>query len=178
MPAEVLAVARAARVRRLGEQLSLVHAQLTALTRRLAAAGAALCAPLVALDGVGPLTAAELAGELGPGHRFPTDARCAAHAGVVPIPASSGEYERHRLKRSGNRALNALRERIALTPARGHPAAQTYLARQRAAGQSEREARRALKRFIARAVWRAWAQCRPPSLDDIRPFVIPPAPSD
>lgn len=177
-PDDVLAAARAGALRRLGAQLQLVTEQLIEVTRLLDRAGAALCAPLLDLYGVGGLTASELAAALGPGKRFPTDAMFAANAGVAPVEASSGEVVRHRLTRSGNRGLNAILERIVLTQGRGYPAAQAYLARKRAEGKSDREARRALKRFIARAVWRTWRGCTPPSLDDIRPFVIPPAPSD
>lgn len=174
----MLAVARAGALRRLGVHLQRVTEQIGELTRLLEGAGTALCEPLLGLYGVGPLSASERAGDLGPGTRFASNAAFAANAGVAPVEASSGAVERHRLNRSGKRTLNATLERIALTQSRGYPKAPTYLARKRAEGKSEREARRALKRFIARAVWRTWQRCSPPSLDDIRPFVILPAPSD
>ncbi|WP_404827861.1 transposase [Conexibacter stalactiti] len=37
---------------------------------------------------------------------FATDACFARHAGVAPVPASSGPRERHRLDRGGDRQLN------------------------------------------------------------------------
>jgi len=40
------------------------------------------------------------------------------HAGVTPIPASSGRTDRHRLCRGGNRRLNAAIHRIAITQLR------------------------------------------------------------
>ena len=66
---------------------------------------------------------------------------------------------RHRLNRGGNRQRNAILHRIAVTQARCSPAAQAYLARRVSAGKTKREARRALKGFIARAIWRKWQEC-------------------
>ena len=49
--------------------------------------------------------------------------------------------------------------RIALTQARGWPPAQAYLARRQAEGKTRREAIRALKRYLVRAIWRLWHAC-------------------
>jgi hypothetical protein len=78
---------------------------------------------------------------------------------VAPLEASSAERVRHRLNRGGNRQLNAIVHRIAVTQARCSPPAQAYLARRVSEGKTKREARRALKRFIARAIWRRWQEC-------------------
>lgn len=149
--------ARAATVRRLATRLLLVQEQIEELTATIAAEGRQYPA-LCRLAGVGPLTAGMLAAALGPGRRFTTDAQLARHAGVAPLEASSGERVRHRLNRGGNRQLNAIFERIVLTQARCHPPARAYLARRRAEGKTDREAKRALKRYIARAVWQAWQE--------------------
>jgi transposase len=66
---------------------------------------------------------------------------------------------RHRLNRGGNRRLNAILYRIALTQARHAPMAQAYLERRRAEGKTTREAFRALKRFLVRHIWRLWQAC-------------------
>ena len=68
---------------------------------------------------------------------------------------------RHRLNRGGNRRLNAILYRIALAQVRYDPVARAYVARRMAEGKTKREALRALKRFILRAVWRLWQQCIP-----------------
>src|SRR5215217_3988103 len=47
-----------------------------------------------------------------------SEACFAMHAGVPPIPASSGRTDRHRLCRGGNRQLNAAIHRIAITQLR------------------------------------------------------------
>jgi hypothetical protein len=50
--------------------------------------------------------------------------------------------------------------RIALTQAHHSSQARTYLDRRVAEGKTRREAIRALKRFIIRAIWRLWQECR------------------
>lgn len=100
-------------------------------------------------------------GILDPGHRFATDAQIAVYAGVAPLEGSSAGYVRHRLNRGGNRWLNAILYRIALTQARHSVEARAYLDRRVTEGKTRREAIRALKRFIIRAIWRLWQECRP-----------------
>jgi transposase len=109
---------------------------------------------LLALPGCGPLTAAKLIGETAGVDRFPGDAELAMHAGVAPLPASSGSRQRHRLNRSGNRQLNCALHRIAVNQGRRHPPAQAYLARKESEGQSRKEALRCLKRHLARTIYR------------------------
>ena len=108
---------------------------------------------LLALPGCGPLSAAKLLGEIGLIERFDTDAQLARHAGVAPLEASSGKYQRHRLDRGGNRQLNCALHRIAITQSRVHPPARAYLERKQSEGKSRREALRCLKRQLARTVY-------------------------
>ena len=68
---------------------------------------------------------------------------------------------RHRLNRGGNRRLNSILHRIVLTQAHASTEARTYLERRITEGKSRREAMRALKRYVARSVWRCWAACDP-----------------
>jgi transposase len=113
----------------------------------------AIAPGLRALPGCGPVTAAKLLGEIGPIDRFPSDAQLARHAGVAPLEASSGKYQRHRLDRGGNRQLNCALHRIAITQGRVHPPARAYLERKQSEGKSRREALRCLKRTLARTVY-------------------------
>jgi transposase len=152
---------RAAAVRRLAQRLRLAVDQAEALAAQIRARAQAGFVALTRLCGVNLLTAGALAGLLGPGQRFATDAQLAAYAGVAPLEASSAGRVRHRLNRGGNRRLNALLYRIALTQARASAAARAYLARRAAEGKTRREALRALKRHLVRAVWRLWQECHP-----------------
>ncbi len=86
--------------------------------------------------------------------RFRSPDAFAALAGVAPIPASSGQTQRMRLSRGGNRQLNRALHTIATVQAAHHPPAQTYLARKRTERKSSREAIRALKRQLVRTFFR------------------------
>jgi len=140
-----LARARLAELRRLGRVIA-------ALERRLAALVAGH--PLLRLRGVAGLTAARLIAETGDIRRFRSPDAFAMFAGVAPVPASSGQLQRVRLNRGGNRQLNRAFWTIAFVQGHAHPPAIAYLARQRAAGHTYREALRALKRRLVRTVFR------------------------
>lgn len=143
------------RVRRmlvLLDDRELVDAQLRTMAQPVAE-------PLTTLFGVAELTAGMLAGYLGPGRRFETDAQLAQYAGVAPLETSSAGIVRHRLNRTGHRPLNALIHRITLTQARGYAPARAYIARRRAEGKSWREALRALKRYVVRSIFKLWNHC-------------------
>jgi len=150
---------RAASVRRTAERRQLAERHATALAAEIAAHAQQRYAPLTRVSGINLLTAGTLAGILGPGHRFASEAQLAAYAGVAPVQASSAGQVRHRLNRGANRHLNAILYRIALTQARHSPQARAYLARRTAEGKTKREALRALKRYLLRAIWRVWQEC-------------------
>jgi transposase len=155
----VLAQERAAAVRRLAQRLRLALDQAEELAAQIRSRAGRSFSPLTRLCGINLLTAGALAGILGPGRRFASDAQLAAYAGVAPLEASSAGVVRHRLNRGGNRRLNAILYRIALTQARYSPEARAYLDRRVAEGKTRREALRALKRFLIRAIWRLWQEC-------------------
>ena len=119
---------RALAVRRLAQRLRLAVVQAKDLEKEIGSLTEDRFAPLTRLCGVNLLTAGTLAGILGPGDRFTSDAQLAAYAGVSPLETSSAGRTRHRLNRGGNRRLNAVLYRIALTQAHHWPAARTYLA--------------------------------------------------
>ena len=123
------------------------------LERELTVLVTAQVPQLLGLPGCGVLTAAKLLGETANPARFRSEACFAMHAGVAPIPASSGRTNRHRLARGGNRQLNAALHRIAVTQARLDGLGQIYYQRRRAQGDSSMEALRALKRRLARVVF-------------------------
>jgi transposase len=135
-----------ARCRELSRRVDELERELTALVQ-------AEASELLELVGCGPLTAAQLLGEVAGVERFATDAKLAKHSGAAPLPASSGQKQRHRLNRKGNRQLNCALHRIAVTQGRLHPPARAYLARKQAEGKSRREALRCLKRHLARVIF-------------------------
>jgi transposase len=131
-----------------------ISRQAGTLERELRALVVAYRPVLLAEQGLGVLTAATLIGRTAGAERFVTDAQFARHAGVAPIPVSSGRKDRHRLHRGGDRQLNRALHVIAITRARIDPQTRAYLERKRAEGKTSREALRCLKRHLARHIHR------------------------
>lgn len=156
---DALSQARAGSVRRLAAQLQLVMEQITDVGKQIERLARVDYAPLTELVGISALTAGMLAGYLGPGDRFASDAQLAAYAGVAPLATGSAGVVRYRLNRGGQRQLNAILRRIAMTQETHSDDAKAYLARRQQEGKSWREAVRALERFICRAIWHAWRRC-------------------
>jgi transposase len=96
------------------------------------------------IHGIGPLTSAKLIGEVAGVQRFRTASTFARHNGTAPTPVWSGNTDRHRLSRAGNRQLNAAIHRVALTQARSHAGAIAFLKRRADHGATRKEAIRSL----------------------------------
>lgn len=134
------------RVRELTRAINDLINELTELVRKTAP-------QLLAQTGIGPITAAGLIGEIAGANRFRTDAQLARIAGCAPIPVSSGRTDRHRLDRGGNRQLNYAIHMIAISRVRHDPETAIYIAKQRKAGKTQREAIRCLKRHLIRRIY-------------------------
>ena len=130
-------------------------ARAKAYEKRITARTEQAAPTLLAMPGVGALTAAKLVGESAGASRFHSEAAFARHAGVAPIPVWSGNTAgRVRMTRSGNRQLNAALHRIAITQIRLEGSlGKTYYEKKKAEGMSNREALRCLKRRLARVVF-------------------------
>jgi transposase len=137
-----------ARIRELTEAANALEREIVERIGELAPA-------LLGLAGVGALTAAKILAEVADVRRFRSKDAFARHNGTAPLPVWSGNRERHRLSRTGNRQLNAAIHRIAITQMRIHEAAKTYLARRLNNGNTKTEALRALKRKLSDVVYRA-----------------------
>jgi transposase len=109
---------------------------------------------LLEIPGGGTLCAARIISEVDGVARFRTDAQLAAFCGAAPLDASSGRQQRHRLNRTGNRKLNHALHVIAVTQIRTHPPAKAFYQRRQAAGNTNKEALRVLKRHLTRTVFR------------------------
>jgi len=139
--------------RRLGEILRL-ETEIAQSDRDIAAKLRETDTTLTQIPGVGPFIAAKILGEVGEISRIRSKASFASFSGTAPLVASSGQTHRHRLNRRGNRQLNWALHYIALVQSRTTPEAKAYLARQREAGKSHKEAMRCLKRHLSNVVYR------------------------
>ena len=141
-------------LRRLGRRVERLGAEIAATEQELAALVAQLAPDLLQEAGVGPICAAQLVVSSGDPARMRNEASFAALAGTSPVEASSGRRCRHRLNRGGDRQLNWALHVIALARIRHHPETSAYYETLLARGKSPREARRCLKRALARHFYR------------------------
>ena len=95
--------------------------------------------------------------ETGDPRRF-TEGGFARFNGSAPLAASTaegpGEPVRHRYNPGGNRRINAILHRMAVTQLRCEPRAQRIYANARAGGHTKKEARRILKRHLSDVIYR------------------------
>jgi transposase len=122
--------------------------------QRLTQAVAATGSGLPGLYGIGPVGAARILGDVGDVARFRTKAHFASWTGTAPIDASSGQQQRHRLSRAGNRRLNRVLHIMAIVQIRHDTEGRAYYRRKLAAGKTPMEALRCLKRRLSDAVFR------------------------
>jgi transposase len=112
-------------------------------------------APLLALPGVGPISAAQILLSYSHPGRLRNEAAFAALAGTSPLEASSGRTIRHRLNRTGDRQLNAAIHRVMHTRrTRQDPATMTYIAHRSTQGKTPKEIQRCLKRYLTRQLYK------------------------
>jgi transposase len=141
-----LARAELAEISRLGRRADALERQLRLLVRN---------DPLLAIAGLGVISAAVIRGEAGDLSRFPSSDAFAMFAGIAPVPASSGRTSRVRYNRRGNRQVNRAFWTIATWQAKFDPRAREYLKRKTAEGKRSKEALRCLKRQLVRHVFAA-----------------------
>jgi transposase len=141
-------------LRRLGRRVARLSEEIAEVERGLAALLAELAPDLLEECGVGPVCGAQLLVSSGHSSRMTSEASFAALAGTSPVDASSGQQQRHRLNRGGDRQLNWALHVIALARIHHHPETAAYYKRLLARGRTAREARRCVKRALARYFYR------------------------
>ena len=100
------------------------------------------------------VVAARILADVGDVARFADRNRFASWTGTAPLDASSGEQNRHRLSRAGNRRMNHMIHIAAVTQLRLDTEGRAYYRRKRADGKKPLEAIRCLKRRISDAIYR------------------------
>ena len=141
------AVRLAKRILELDGQLLDNAAELTALVQDASP-------ELLAMPGVGPVSAAVILCSWSQPGRVRSEAALASLAGTCPLPASSGNTTRHRLNRSGDRQLNRALHTIALVRMSHDQRTKVYVERRTLEGRTKKEIMRSLKRYVTRQVYR------------------------
>ena len=135
-------------------ELIAVEAKMKKATAELKAIVLARGSHLMDLHGVGPVVAARTLADVGDVTRFADRNRFASWTGTAPLDASSGEQNRHRLSRAGNRRMNHMIHIAAISQIRLDTDGRAYYQRKRAEGKKPLEALRCLKRRISDAIFR------------------------
>lgn len=135
-------------------ELVAVEAKMKKATAELKTLVLARDSHLMDLHGVGPVAAARILADVGDIVRFANRNRFASWTGTAPLDASSGEQNRHRLSRAGNRRINHMIHIAAVTQLRLDTDGRAYYRRKGAEGKKPMEALRCLKRRISDAIYR------------------------
>jgi transposase len=135
-------------------ELIAVDAKIKKATAELKVMVLARGSRLMDLRGVGPVVAARVLADVGDVARFADRNRFASWTGTAPLDASSGEQNRHRLSRAGNRRMNHMIHIAAVTQLRLNTEGRAYYRRKRSEGKKPMEAMRCLKRRISDAIYR------------------------
>jgi transposase len=138
-------------------EINKLDAEERQITRQLAELVHASGSTLGQLCGIATVSVAELLVEIGDPRRF-TEGGFAKFNASAPLAASTaegpGEPVRHRYNPGGNRRVNAVLHRMAVTQLRCEPRAQAIYANARANGHTKKEARRILKRHLSDVIYR------------------------
>jgi transposase len=153
-PGEVVDYTTRIALRELGRRAVYLAAEVDRVDRILAPLVAARAPALLAINGVGPDTAALLLIAAGDHpERLRSEAAWAHLCGVAPIPASSGKITRRRLNPAGDRQANHALWRIVLSRMSSEARTRAYVDRRTLEGKSKMEIMRCLKRYVAREVY-------------------------
>jgi transposase len=151
-------------LRRLAERIHLLDTEIGDANQQLAALTSTAAPATSSLLGVGPDVAGQLLTTAGDNpDRLRNEAAFAHLTGVAPLPASSGNTQRHRLNRGGDRQANSALYRVAIVRMRYHQPTRDYVTRRTQQGLTKREIIRCLKRHIAREIYTALITDFPPT---------------
>jgi transposase len=148
-------------LRSLARRIHAATVEADELERELLTHVRALAPALLDEPGIGPVVAAQLIVAWSHRGRLRSEACFARLAGVAPVPASSGQTQRHRLSRGGDRQLNRALHTIVLHRRQHDAATKDYIARRVAEGKTKHDATRLLKRYLARHLYRLLQQQEP-----------------
>ena len=156
-PGDVLTPAGAAKraLRSVAQRWLALRDETSELTRDIKQVLDTIAAPMLERHGVGYETTGTLLCAAGDNpERLHTEAGYAALCGTTPVRVSSGNTNRHRLNRAGDRQANSALWTIVMVRIRSkHAPTIDYIERRTADGLTKRETIRCLKRYVAREIY-------------------------
>jgi transposase len=134
-------------------ELEDIDRKIKAIKKDLTAAVQARGSTLLELNGIGPSSAARLLSDIGDIRRFKDRDHFASWNGTAPLDVSSGQQQRHRLSRAGNRKINRALHIMAIVQLRNPTLGRAYFDGRKADGKTSMEAMRALRRRLSNVVY-------------------------
>lgn len=130
--------------------------RLNALNQRIEATAAdcPMTQRLCTIPGFGPISAAELSGEIGNLSRFNSEASLALYLGMAPLDRSSGMMQRATLPKCVNTRCQSAMMTCVVRHMRCVEQSRTFYERKRSQGKRHNQAVRALGRHLTRVIWR------------------------
>jgi len=153
-PRDIAGKTRRKLVAELITELEGIDRKIKACKKEIKTLVAAQGSTLLQLHGIGPSSAARLLADVGSIHRFASRDHFASWNGTAPLDASSGQQQRHRLSRAGNRRINRALHIMAVVQLRNPTEGRAYYDARKAAGKTSMEGRRCLKRRLSNIVYR------------------------
>ena len=149
-------------------ELEGIDRKIKTIKKELTALVLARDSTLLELPGIGPSGAARLLADVGDIHRFADRDKFASWNGTAPLDASSGNQNRHRLSRAGNRRINRTLHIMAIVQLRHPTVGRAYYDTRKPAECRPMMAMRALKRRLIQRRLRPHAR-RPETTRSGRP---------
>jgi transposase len=141
-------------MKKLALRFRTLDAEIKDLDRQLTRLVTATAPKIVALVGVGIHTTATLLVTAGDNpERLHSEGAFARLTGTAPIPASSGQTDRFRLSRGGDRQANAALHLIAVNRLLCDPRSKAYVKKRTGGTKANLDILRRLKRYTARELY-------------------------
>ena len=170
-PDTVLAATRYG-MKKLALRFRALDAEIKDLDRQLTRLVTTTAPKVVALRGVGIHTTATLLVTAGDNpDRLRSEGAFARLTGTAPIPASSGQTDRFRLSRGGDRQANAALHLIALNRLLCDPRSRAYVKKRTGGTKANLDILRRLKRYTARELYPLIVE----ALTEAEPDLVPAA---
>jgi len=137
------------------QRLQALGAQIRALEDAMAPVSrtAPIARRVDSIPGFGPITAGEMAGEIGTLARFRDEGSLALYAGMAPLDDSSGKRLRSRPPRHVNARIKAAMMIAIVRHMACVPQSRAFYDKKRAQGKTHQQAVRALGRHLIRVLW-------------------------
>jgi transposase len=155
-------------LRATAQRLQFLHAAAAQLQAELTVLVRAAAPWLLEVPGVGPLERRPGAGQLVARRPPALRGRLRRPGRHQPDPHLPGQVTRYRLNRGGDRQLNRALHTIVLVRLRTDPDTRAHVARRTAEGNSRRDAKRCLRRVIARQLYRLLERYDQPGVEILR----------